>query len=378
MLSETPMEGKRIIIAVTNDLVVDQRVHRTAASLVQQGANVLVIGRQLPGSQDTGSRPYRIRRMRLLLRKGPLFYACFNFRLFLLLLFRKADLLLSNDLDTLLACFLASRIKGWPLVYDSHEYFTEVPELAGRKCARNTWKRIEKRLLPRLRFSYTVSRSVANAYRELYGIEMEVIRNLPLTEREEPRRPDLLECGPQRIIIYQGALNVGRGLELMISAMQYLDNYQLQIYGEGDLSAQLRQLSGELKLDDRITFLGRIPPEELKEHTRQASLGISLEEDMGLSYRYSLPNKLFDYIHAGIPVLVSDLPEMKKVVEDYSIGQVLNEREPENLAKQVKDMMDSDELRMEWKKNLRKASSDLCWENEEGKLSDLFRKALYG
>ena len=372
------MEGKRIILAVTNDLVVDQRVHRTAATLARQGGNVLVIGRKLPDSQDTGSRPYRIHRMRLLFRKGPLFYACYNVRLFFLLLFRKADLLLSNDLDTLPACFFASGIKGWPLVYDSHEYFTEVPELIGRNFARNTWKRIEKGLLPRIRYSYTVSWSVANAYREQYGIGMEVIRNLPVSERKEPRRPDLLDCGPQRIIIYQGALNVGRGLELMISAMQYLDKYQLQIYGEGDLSWQLRQLSGKLKLDDRITFPGRIAPGELKDYTRQASLGISLEEDMGLSYRYSLPNKLFDYIHAGIPVLVSDLPEMKKVVEDYGIGQVLNDRKPENLANQVKEMMDSDELRMKWKKNLRKASADLCWEKEEGKLLDLFKRAFSG
>ncbi len=370
------MKGKRIIIAVTNDLVVDQRVHRTASSLFKLGADILVVGRKLPQSQAVCARPYRVRRMQLLFRKGPLFYACFNVRLLLFLLFRKADLLVSNDLDTLLACHLASRMKNRPLVYDSHEYFTEVPELAGRNLTRKIWMGIEKRILPRIQYASTVSLSVARAYQDRYGIRMEVIRNLPYCERKKARRPDHLVCDPGRIIIYQGALNVGRGLERMIRAMQYLDAFHLQIFGEGDIAGHLRELTRELKLDMQVEFMGRLPFGELKAYARQASLGISLEEDMGLSYRYALPNKLFDYIQAGIPVLVSDLPEMRKVVEDYQIGQVLGDPDPERIAQQVREMMDSDDLRMKWEKNLRKAAEELCWEREEDKLINLYREAL--
>jgi glycosyltransferase involved in cell wall biosynthesis len=370
------MKGKRIILTVTNDLVADQRVHRAAATLERQGSNVLVLGRKLPGSQPVGERSYRTHRMRLLFRRGALFYASFNIRLFFALLFRRADLLVSNDLDTLPACFLASRLKSCALTYDSHEYFTEVPELIGRRFARNTWMGIEKLLLPRVRYASTVSQSVADAYRERYGIEMDVIRNLPLAGEKEARRPDLLDCGPQRIIIYQGALNVGRGLESMISAMKYLDAYQLQIFGDGDIAGQLKDLTKKLELEDRVVFMGRIAHRELKAYTRQASLGISLEEDMGLNYRYALPNKIFDYIQAGVPVLVSDLPEMKQIVENYGIGQVLVDREADKIAVQVREMMDSDELRMTWKKNLRKAGKELNWEKEEEKLLDLYRKAF--
>jgi len=372
------MKEKRIIIAVTNDLVADQRVHRTASTLARNGAYVLVVGRRLPGSQTIRGRSYPVHRMRLLFRRGPIFYACFNLRLLIFLLFRKADLLVSNDLDTLMACFLASRFKGRALVYDSHEYFTEVPELLGRHFTQRIWKWIEKLCLPGVKFSLTVSHSIADAYHLQYGVNMEVIRNLPIHETKLARRPDLLFCNPKRIIIYQGALNPGRGLEGMITSMQYLDKFQFQIFGEGDIRKKLEELVRQLDIEDRVVFMGRLPFDELKEYTRQASLGVSLEEDMGLNYRYALPNKLFDYIQARVPVLVSDLPEMKKIVEDNYIGEVLRDPDPELLAQQVKEMMNSHELRIKWKKNLRKAANDLCWEKEEKKLLHLFSDALSG
>ena len=176
------MKGKRIILAVSSDLVADQRVHRCAETLCRNGAEVLVVGRKLPASRPVGDRSYRVSRLRLAFRKGPLFYAGFNIRLFFFLIFRKVDLIGANDLDTLLACHLAARIRGKPLLYDSHEYFTEVPELIGREFTRKIWTGIEKRILPRVRFASTVSPSVAEAYQELYGIRMKVIRNLSAKE----------------------------------------------------------------------------------------------------------------------------------------------------------------------------------------------------
>ncbi|MCA1760901.1 MAG: hypothetical protein LC658_14130, partial [Bacteroidales bacterium] len=124
-----PKAKKRIIVSVTSDLVSDNRVHKTCTTLGEMGFEVLLVGRKLAGSQPLSPRNYQTKRIKLFFNKGPLFYACFNFRLFCLLLFSKCDLLLSNDLDTLPANFLASKLKNKPLVYDSHEFFTEVPEL---------------------------------------------------------------------------------------------------------------------------------------------------------------------------------------------------------------------------------------------------------
>jgi len=284
-------------------------------------------------------------------------------------------MLVSNDLDTLPAVFLAARFKGIPLLFDSHEYFTELPELVGRRFVRRVWERFEKSLLPRIQYGYTVCQSISQAYQDKYGIRLAVVRNLPVASGKEPVLNSHEENKQPDLILYQGAINMGRGLETMIRAMTYLEKYRLQIFGEGTITQDLVRLRDSLSLRDRIEFMGRIPFGELRIFTRQAALGISLEENIGLNYFYALPNKLFDYIQAQVPVLVSDLPEMARIVEEYRIGQVVRNRDPKFLARQVEEMMSSEEKRVEWKKNLHKAAIDLCWENEVEKLRDVFREA---
>lgn len=358
-----------------NDLVVDQRVHKAATTLAEYGAEVMLIGRRLPGSLEVAERTYQTRRFRLLFKRGFLFYACYNTRLFLFLLFVRKGVLVSNDLDTLPANFLVSRIRRLPLVYDSHEYFTEVPELIDRPFVRKFWLRIERRLVPKVKFASTVSQGVADEYNRLYDQNFVVIRNLPVTGVREPKRPDQLDCGPDRIIIYQGSLNPGRGIDHVIRAMVHLDNFVFQIFGDGPVRGHLEDLTEELGVSDRVNFMGAVPFSDLRKHTRQASVGISLEENLGKNYYYSLPNKLFDYIHAQVPVLASDLPEIKNIVESYGIGRIASSYDPGQLAAIIKDMMDDHESRAEWKKNLRKAAKELCWEEENEKLLSLYRSA---
>jgi len=366
---------RNVYIVVINDLVSDQRAHRIAQTLHECGSSVILAGRRFSYSQSVDDRDYKTRRFRFIFNRGFLFYACFNIRLFGWLLTRKKGIIVSNDLDTLPSCWLTSKIRCVPLIYDSHEYFTEVPELVGRKFVRNFWLMIEKILLPKLKFAYTVSEPIAEEYRKKYGIEFRVIRNLPYKLQHPLRRPDLLCCNPERIIIYQGSLNPGRGIESMILSIKHLDDYKLQIFGDGPLRRKLEDLAKEEKLSDRIQFMGRIPLKELPSYTALASLGLSLEENLGKNYYYSLPNKLFDYIQARIPVLVSGLPEMKKIVEKYNIGIVTDSDDLEILARVIKDMMCDDEKRMIWKKNLRIAADELCWENEKDKLINIYTQA---
>ena len=364
---------KKVILSVINDLVTDNRVHKVATSLQKLGFEVLLVGRKLPNSKPINQRTYETHRMNLFFVKGPVFYIEYNIRLFLYLLFKKADILLANDLDTLPANYYAAKLKRKILVYDSHEYFTEVPELINRPKKQAIWHKVERKILPTIKYAYTVSESIASVYREKYGTPFHVVRNIPVkSEKVNVSVARNIRIDDRKIILYQGALNIGRGLEFVIKAMHHLEDTRLIIAGEGDLSVPLRQLTTDLELKDRITFLGKIPLDEMSYITAQADLGLSIEEDLGLNYRFALPNKLFDYIRQQVPIMVSNLPEMKRIVEDYQIGMVLVNHDPEKMAKQLQRALFNEKQRKNWKTKLVKANDELCWENEEKVLFELF------
>lgn len=314
----------------------------------------------------------------MVFNRGALFYACFNFRLFFYLLFRKMDLLLANDLDTLPANYLVSRIKRIPLVYDSHEYFTGVPELQDRKIVRGIWKWIERRIFPNLKYIYTVSQSIADLYKEEYNREVKVVRNLSPGWKpvNKPSGSELEITEGKRILILQGSgINIERGAEEAVEAMLYVENAIFLIIGEGDVMDQLKKSVDQMDLSGKILFINKMPYAKLLEYTSLGDVGLTLDKDTNLNYRYSLPNKLFDYIQARVPVLASKLVEVEKIIRNYNIGELIDSHEPKHIAEKLNFMLDSEDKRREWKKNLEKAAEELCWENEEGKLIEILENA---
>ena len=364
------MKGIHIILSVINDLTGDQRVHRIASALQEAGAHVRVVGRKLPDSLPLHARSYRTHRMKLWFKSGKLFYLEYNIRLFFYLLWQKADILTANDLDTLLANFVASKIKRCKLVYDSHEYFTEVPELIDRPLTRKVWLTLEKFLFPRLKTVYTVNDSLAKEYEQLYGIPVRVIRNLPM-----PYSPPKMQSN-QRIVIYQGALNKGRGIEMMIDAMTYLPGYELWLVGKGDVEEELKIRANNIHQGGKVVFKGFVPFEALSQITIHARLGLSLEEDMGANYHFASPNKIYDYIQANLPVLVSDLPEMRALIMTHGVGEVLahSQRFPQALADAIKTIMEEDEKYLIYKKRCKEAAGILNWEKEKHLLLSIYRQ----
>jgi glycosyltransferase involved in cell wall biosynthesis len=204
---------------------------------------------------------------------------------------------------------------------------------------------------------------------------MIAIRNLAYRDIKYEDNPDI-KPSHEKIILYQGSVNKGRGLELVIKSMQYIDDVRFRIIGDGDISDDLKNLVKKLQLESKVLFTGRIPPDELIWHTVQADIGISLEENLGMNYYYALPNKLFDYISAGIPVVVSDFPEMGVLVRKYDIGIATLISDARELASLFKSMLDDPARIQKWKSNLRKAATELCWENEEKKLLDFYRNII--
>jgi glycosyltransferase involved in cell wall biosynthesis len=363
--------GNRVILAVTNDLTGDQRVHKVAMSLLKWGYKPMLVGRKLPFSKKL-NREYPCVRLRIPFRKGPQFYFFYNLQLLFYLLFKKSNLLISNDLDTLPAVYLASRIKRTRMLYDSHEYYTEVPELVGRPAVKKVWEKLEGLIFPKLKTVCTVNTSIANIYHEKYGVDVKVIRNLPPANRPDPQPgnlPDFLLSKP--LLIYQGAVNIGRGLEQMVEAMSQLPEFGLIIAGDGDIRGNLQARIEKLGLDGRIWLPGMVPFENLAWFTRQAVLGLSIEQDIGLNYHYALPNKLFDYMQAGVPVLASDLPEIRRVVEEAGFGRIIDHFEPSYLASVIREMVSERSQMEEWKNNALAAFGRYTWETQEPLLRNL-------
>nr|WP_320022363.1 glycosyltransferase [uncultured Draconibacterium sp.] len=367
---------KRIIVSVTNDLVTDQRVHKISTTLTEMGFKVTLVGRKLRNSLPL-KRNYQTVRMKLIFPRGGLFYAEYNIRLFLFLLYTKSDILLSNDLDTLLANYLASKIKGNKLVYDSHEYFTGVPEIANRPFVKKTWENIERWIFPKLETAYTVNNSISELYKTKHNKKIGIIRNIStkLTNKTTKTRNDLGLPSNKNIIILQGSgINVDRGAEEAVKAMQNVSNALFLIIGSGDVIDSLSQMVIDLKLEDKVWILGKLPFNELMEYTQNADLGLTLDKDTNINYRYSLPNKVFDYIQAGIPVLASNLVEVANIVKSYNIGEVIDNHEPETIAQKITEMLTNQEKRLLWKSNLKIASEELCWENESLKLKQIYQE----
>ena len=377
-------EQKIIILSVSNDLVTDRRVDKIARSLHKNGFKPLLVGRKLKNSKAVDDRNYQTHRFKLLFKKSMLFYAEFNLRLFLFLLFKKANILLANDLDTLPANYTAYLIKKYLfrqkifLVYDSHEYFTEVPELNGRRFAKSVWLAIEKMILPKLKNAYTVCNSIAEEYLKKYGIRMQIIRNIPEckpanTGKNENAINLKKRFAGKKIILYQGSLNIGRGLEQSILAMQYIEHAVLIIIGKGDMDIELKNLSYKYRLNNKVYFTGKIPLNELDGYTKIADLGLVLQADLSLSYRYVLPNRLFDFMQAGIPVLASDLPEIAKITGKYKTGILINKLNPEEIAKKINFLLNNPEKLLMIQENIIKIQKKYCWEYEEKKLLKIFK-----
>ncbi len=359
-------------ISVTNDLATDQRVHKIASFLSDKHVEVTLIGRKLHESMPV-KRAYSTKRLRLLFNKKCWFYAEYNIRLVFYLLFKKFDFLVANDLDTLPANYFISFIRQKKLVYDSHEYFTELPELIPKKTIKKIWKFFEQAILPKITVSYTVSQSIADEYKKMYGINMHVVRNLPVKSTTPATPENPFKLPENKLVIYQGSININRGLENMIHAMHYLEDWTFVIIGKGDIEDELKDLVHEQKLDSRVWFSGAIPFHELPYYTRKADIGISLEENAGLNYYYALPNKLFDYIQAKIPVLCSNMKEMAAIVNHYNIGKITETLDPLAIAEKIKSIKANDNI---WRKNLDKAAEELCWENESARLEKIYKSLI--
>lgn len=366
------MSQKHIAFTVVNDLTTDQRMQRICTSLVNAGYKVTLIGRTMPSSIPLANYPFEQKRLTVWFQRGKLFYIEYNLRLFLHLLFNSYNIYGAIDLDTLLPHYLVSRLKNKPITYDAHEYFAELPEIVHRPLVRKAWKSLEKYIVPRLKYVYTINETYQQLFKQEYGIHFDIVRNATRLES----LPSKTTMPVERYILYQGAVNVGRGIEEFIAAMPHIPNCALYICGHGDVYDACQTLANTLGIIDRVHFFGAVPPRELKTYTVNAAIGFTFFTNDGLSYYYSLANRFFDYMHSGIPQLAVNFPAYKQINDKYEIALLLDDLSPHSIANAANSLLNDTDLYAKLQQNCLRAREVYNWQQEEQTLLRIYNNIV--
>ena len=366
ILTTFPLRDKAIIFfSVTTDITYDQRMIRICTSLAQAGYKITLIGRKMKTSVPLVEQGFKQKRINCLFEKGKLFYAEYNIRLFFFLLFKKMDCIGAIDLDTILPCYFISKLRNITRVYDAHELFCEMKEITTRPDIYRMWKKIENYTVPKFAFGYTVNQPIANEFKKMYGVNYSVIRNIAML------RPLQNLPKTEKFILYQGAVNEGRSFETLIPAMKEV-NSKLIICGDGNFMEQAKRLVVEWNLQEKVIFKGKIMPDELRIITQQAHIGVTLFDDRGLSNYYSLANRFFDYLHAGVPQLCVNYPVYKEINEQRAVAVLINDISSSNLAAQLNNLLHNEVLYTELQQNCIKVRETLNWQTEQKRLLEFY------
>lgn len=286
-------------------------------------------------------------------------YAEYNLRLFFYLLFVKADLYCAIDLDTILPVYFAAKIRNKKRVYDAHELFTEQKEIVTRPAIQKMWLKVEQFAVPKFLHGYTVNNFIAEEFKRRYRVEYSIVRNLPRYKADLPA-----QAVQPPFIIYQGAVNEGRSFETLVPAMASV-NAKLIVCGEGNFFQQLRQLIEKNDLANKIELKGYVSPAELAALTPGATAAVMLFENTGLNQYYSLANRFFDYIMAGIPQVCVDFPEYKTLNDQFKVAYMIPDTDSKTIAEALNNLLNDDVLQKSLKQNCLKAREILNWEKEE-------------
>ncbi len=358
---------KHIILTVTSDPNYDQRMIRICTSLHNAGYNVTLVGRERPNSKALIERPFKQVRLKQRIDSGKLFYLTYNIKLLFYLLLQKADALCAIDLDTILPVYYTSILKGVKRVYDAHELFCEIEEVASRPAIQKLWYAIERHTVPHFKYGYTVNQSYVEEYNKLYNVNYAIVRNATIL------KPIGIVVQKEKYILYQGAVNKGRCFEQLIPAMKKID-CKLVICGEGNYYQEAQEMVMELGLENKVIFKGYIPPHELPNYTRNAYIGITLFVATSRSNELSLANRFFDYMHNGVPQLCAAYPEYEKINSEYEVAKLLSDITPDSIADALNELLTSIDYYNRLKSNCLLAREEYCWQNEEKRLLNVYQR----
>lgn len=367
----------RICMVAFTDLHYDYRIYREATSLRRAGHQVAIVASSfnstpLEGWDDFEIHLIPVDRSRSLRRLYPFFWR----RAYSLLLAAGPDAYHAHDLDALWPAVRAARRLDRPLVYDSHEFWIEQSSLVDRPLMRSCWSLLERQLIKRVKCVITVSESIAHDLGERYQLdEVVVLRNLPLFREKVQSnliRETLNLPADRPIVLYQGGFLTENGLREQIQVAAEFDRAALVLIGGGPNEEALREQVRAGDLGDKVFFIPRVPFHQLHNYTCSADLGLCLIKGTGKSFCYSLPNKLFEYMMAGLPVLASDFPEMQRVIGETHAGATVDPTDVEAIRRQISVFLADPERRMACGQASLEAAQRYSWEREADQLIQLY------
>jgi glycosyltransferase involved in cell wall biosynthesis len=300
----------------------------------------------------------------------------YNLRLFFFLLCRRFDIYHSNDLDTLLPMWLTAFIFKKKLVYDSHEYFLGVPEIQNRYFVKKVWSSIESFIFPKLKYVFTVNKSISDLYFKDYKVRPLVIRNLPNKSSliKVKTKKDLGLPDNKKLVILQGSgINVDRGAEELLEAISIQDDFFLSVVGKGDVVDKLKRRCAKSDLVDKVLFVPTLPYSQMMQFTLNSDVGVSLDKNNNINYKFSLPNKIFDYSKAEIPFVSTNLVEIRKITEEFHTGVLISSTSPESIIEGLNKAITLKKSK-NFISNIAKMNSTLNWESESVSLIKTYEK----
>ena len=358
----------------------DARIHKETATLVGMGHSVRIVcvkydraerragppGAQVDAIYVGGKRSGKIRFLRFYLKA---FWRAIR---------EKAEGIHAQDLYSLPVAYVAARVHGAALIYDSHEYYLGMDSLIERKFERSIWALVERAFIGKADRVITVGDAIADILRARYSIRRPVVvRNCPgfrRSERSDKLREWLGIPKAVGIVLYQGVMDAGRGLFTILESLKRVEGGCLVMLGDGHVLAELKEHARRLGLSDRTFFPGSVPLRELMRYTASADVGIHLIENTCPNHYYCLPNKLFEYMMAGLPVIISDFPEIGEVVRDARAGLLVDPTNPAAVADAIRKLLSDEDLRRSFSEHgLKAAEEQYNWERESSKLERVYR-----
>jgi len=373
----------RIYHITINSIDYERRIHNQVETALKQDYKIRVIA-----YGKTGEKHLEHKNNFLLIRlktgpinSGPLKFIIFNIKLFFTLFLKPVAIIHCHDLWVLPAAAMLSLLKSCLLIYDAHEYYAGLQIFNKRFIRKKIWLFCEWVCMPVIDIFITISEPLGKFYKERYRRlgRVEVIRNLPKFEELDREKAIPLQLQwpikkDLKNIIFHGHFKPGRGLENLIKAMALVENVSLVLIGGGELKEDLIDLVNKKNIQKKVRFVDYIHTELLISTIAQADIGAVLFEPTSINYAHALPNKFFEYIMAGVPILGSNIITIDSYVKKYELGRIVDPSQPQFIAKTIEDMINDETKLKMWKKNCKKAAKQLNWEVESKKLVEIYEQ----